>query len=342
MPRAFDWRGLFTEHSIHFIERGPNVKRGEINIQCPFCGSADPSQHMGVNLESGWYSCWRNKRAHSGKSPLRLLMALLHIPYWKARQLAGLSEDYIDPDGFTALAARVLGRVKDEEGGSPAHHRFLAFPREFEPLAGRRATRHLDYLKDRGFASPADLVWHYDLRFCTSDPDWRYRVIIPYFIDGQVVTWSGRAIAQAEVRYRDLDVEESLVPPKETLFNYDCIAKGGKAIIIVEGPLDALKIDYYGRDAGVRSVALSTNSITEEQAHMLGEIGGQFENKFVMMDMAKPSGLIDSMRMRQELAFIPGLQVARVPFGLKDAGEMSPGQAERWTDQIATQPRYRP
>ena len=34
--RPFDWRTLLLQRRIHFIERGPNVKRGEINIRCPW------------------------------------------------------------------------------------------------------------------------------------------------------------------------------------------------------------------------------------------------------------------------------------------------------------------
>jgi hypothetical protein len=339
--RPLDWRGLLDEHRIPFIERGANVKRGEVNIRCPFCGSADPSQHMGLNLDTGWYSCWRNRRAHSGKSPLRLLMALLHVPYWKAREIAGLGEDFVDPDGFTALAARVLGRQKTEEGQTHQVSRFLAFPREFEPLLGRRARRHLDYLDGRGFAFPEDLAETHGLRFASTG-DWRDRVILPYEIDRDLVAWTGRAIARSTIRYRDLSRDECLVPPKETLFNYDCIALGGRVLIIVEGPLDALKIDHYGAEVGVRAVALSTNSVSDEQAYMLEEAEDQFDYKFVMMDMASGLGLVDSMRMRQELAFIRDLRITRVPYGLKDAGEMSPKQAIRWTDAIADNPQDPP
>lgn len=339
--RPLDWRGLLDEHRIPYIERGANVKRGEVNIRCPFCGSADPSQHMGLNLDTGWYSCWRNRKAHSGKSPLRLLMALLHVPYWRAREIAGLGDDFIDPEGFTALAARVLGRAKTEEGQTPSASRFLAFPREFAPLLGRRCRRHRGYLEDRGFDFIDDLAEDYDLQFASAG-DWRDRVVIPYKIDRQLVAWTARAIAPSAIRYRDLEYDECLVPPKETLYNYDAIAKGGKALIIVEGPLDALKIDHYGHGIGVRAVALSTNSVTDEQAYMLEEAEDQFENKFVMMDMASGLGLVDSMRMRQQLAFIRDLQIARVPYGLKDAGEMTPKQALRWTEQIASNPRFSP
>lgn len=336
--RPIDWLALLTEKQIPFIERGANVKRGEVNIQCPFCGSADPSQHMGLNLDTGWYSCWRNKRAHSGKSPLRLLMALLHIPYWQARQMAGLDETYVDPDGFTALAARILGRAGEDQPVEVLN-RFLEFPKSFQPITGAGARRHRAYLEGRGFDFIPNLAYHAGLMYAPSG-EWSDRVILPYLLDGELMAWTGRAIAQATIRYRDLSRDECLLPPKETLFNYDCIAKGGKALVIVEGPLDALKIDFYGHEVGVRAVALSTNSITDEQAYMLEEAESQFDNKYVMMDMATPLGLIDSMRLRQQLAFIHDLQIAKVPYGLKDAGEMSPKQAIKWADQIAGQSKF--
>lgn len=337
MRPPVDWRRLLTDEGVPFIERGPNVKRGELNIKCPFCGSADPSFHMGLNLENGWWACWRQRKAHSGKSPLRLLMALLRVPFWKAREIAGLGEDYSDPDGFDAVAARLLGRVKAEEGVPAGRDRFLAFPREFAPLLGPSAQRYRRYLEGRGFDFIDDLEEMYDLQHATSG-EWRDRVIIPYQIGGRMVTWTGRAIAKASLRYRDLSIDESVIPPKHTLYNYDCIADGGSVLVIVEGPIDALKVDYYGRAVGVRAVALSTNSLSEDQTYMLQEAEGQFERIVAMMDNASALGIIDSMKLRQELAFIRGLEMVPVPYGLKDAGELSPSQALAWTDDLA-QPR---
>lgn len=330
--RPLDWRRVLGEERVPFVERGPNVKRGEINIKCPFCGSADPSHHMGLNLESGYWACWRNEN-HRGKSPLRLLMALLHIPYWKAREVAGLGETFIDPEGFDAVAARVLGRLKLEQGQSPFRKEFLRFPSDFAPLLGVSCRRHLAYLRSRGFDMLEDLVDLYDLQ--RGGGVWQDRVIIPYFIGQDLVAWTGRAIAYSSLRYRDLEVDECLVPIKETVYNYDCIAKGGKVLVLVEGPVDALKIDFYGRTVGVRAVALSTNSITDEQAFMLEEAEDQFERKLVMMDQSSMlANVVDSMRMKQRLGFIRGLETTGVPFDRKDAGALTAREAIRWTDHI--------
>lgn len=335
--RPIDWRDLLTKERVAFIERGANVKRGEINIKCPFCGSADPSYHMGLNLENGWWACWRNKKGHSGKSPVRLLMALLRIPYWKARELAGLQQDYIDPEGFSAVAARILGRGLDNPQAlaEKAPARFLSMPREFQRIdESARCRRHWAYLESRGFDFIGELCEIYNLQMAVSG-HWAYRVIIPYEIDHELVTWTGRAIADSKYRYLDLSVDESLVPPKETLYNYDCIADGGRGLLVVEGPVDALKLDFYGAGVDIRAVGLSTNSLTDAQLYMLEEARGQFEWLGVMMDNT-PTGIVDSMKIADQLRWLGDVRSIRVPFGKKDGGALSADEAIQFTGDLAS------
>lgn len=337
MARVFNWRELLDEQRIAYIERGANVKRGEVNIRCPFCGAADPSYHMGLSPDTGWWACWRNK-GHRGKSPLRLIVALLQIPYWKAREIAGLTTDYIDPEGFDAVAARILGH-----DGVMAHEpiprpRTLTWPRYFNEIDEVSGWRHLRYLADvRGFGRghAGRLCRQYELMCCRDDPDWENRVVIPYILDDHLVAWTGRAIGPARIRYKDLAIDDCLIPPKATLYNYDAIRTGGVALIAVEGPVDALKIDYFGRDVGVRAVALSTNSMTDEQLYMLGDAVGQFRRIFFMLDNASALGIVDSMRLRQRITHLPDTGIIPVPYGLKDAGEMSPDEATRFADDLA-------
>jgi hypothetical protein len=338
--RPLDWRRLLTEQRIPFIESGANVKRGELAIQCPFCGSADPSKHMGVSLDTGWWSCWRNRSQHSGKSPLRLIMRLLGVPYGRAREIAGLGDDYVDPEGFDAIAARLMGRNKDIRP-EQMDRRFLTLDKDFLPITDRMRTRKFwNYLYQRGFNGSSDagpdvdlLCSLYNLRAGVSGK-WADRIVIPYYLDGKLVTWSARAITPATIRYRDLDLESSLLAPKDTLFNHDCIKAGGKALVIQEGPFDALKIDFYGQPFGVRSVALSTNSLKDAQVYLLQVAADKFENVIVMMDNASSLGLIDSMRMKQALFFLNNVKIMPVPFGAKDAGELTPKQATQWCQQL--------
>jgi hypothetical protein len=333
MRPLVDWRQLLAERGVRFVDRGANVKRGEINIQCPFCGSADPSHHMGLNLESGFWACWRN-RDHRGKSPLRLLVKLLGVSYYQARQIAGLRDDYVDPEGFDAMVSRLMGR----NGVDKVEHvrkEFLQFPPEFEDLH-EAPDRFYNYLRDErdfGAVGTRDLARLYGVRYARRGA-FRERVILPYYMDERLVAWTGRAVAPATVRYRDLDRAECLVAPKETLFNLDCRLDGGRALIVVEGPIDALKIDVFGRGASVRAVALSTNSITEEQVYLLEETAPAFDRVLVMMDMASDLGVVDSMRLRQDLRSIPNASIIPVPYDLKDAGEMSPRQAAAFAESL--------
>lgn len=308
--RALDWERVLTEHRVEYVTSGPNVKRGEINIRCPFCGTADPSHHMGLNLDTGWWSCWRRRDIHSGKSPLRLLMQLLRVSYGQAREIAGLGDDYVDPEGFDAVAARILGKNPTEKP-SASQRRFLDLDPKFQPLTDRLRTRkHWNYLFNRGFDQKQRgreevdlLVEQYGL-MAGVDGKWADRVIIPFYLDKQLVTWTGRALGAATVRYRDLDLERkpwmderepvSILGPKETLYNADAIGGGGRALVLQEGPFDVLKVDFFARRNDVRSVGLATNSMSDHQAYMLKEAETKFERIIVMMDTKSQLGVVDS------------------------------------------------
>lgn len=340
MPRAFDWLDFFREHHISYVLAGPNIKRGEAGIKCPFCASADPSHHMGISLELGWWSCWRNRSMHSGKSPLRLIMKLLNVPYGRARQLAGLGDDYVDPEGFDAIAARLMGRNNEARPGQ-VERRYLEFDRDFVPITDKFKTRRAwNYLyATRGFNDHAndvdDLVHNYKLMTANSGM-FQDRVIIPYYEDKKLVTWSARAIGESEMRYRDLPLKHCLLPPKKTLYNCDAILEGGKILCLVEGPMDVMKMDFYGKPYGVRAVGLSTNSISERQSFLLQPASETFDLVVTMLDNATRIAIADSFRMQADLFFLRNLKSKPIPFGKKDTGALLPQEVERWcVDQLS-------
>jgi len=350
--RVFRWRELFDEHHVRYIERGANVKRGEINIKCPFCGAADPSYHMGVNLESGFWACWRNEN-HRGKSPLRLIVTLLKVSYYRAREIAGFGDDYIDPEGFSAMAARVLGRDGLLAGGRTVDEdrQHLKFPRDFDTPRRQRGSRVWNYLaRERGFGVFTDeLIDYYSIKWTQGaevnekDPDawkkkyaWTDRAIIPYYLDHKLMTWTGRTVNGHAIRYKDLSVDESIKPPKQTLFNFDRTIKGGRVLLAVEGPIDALKVDFFGAEVKVRAVAMSTNSMTDEQVYMLADAAERFDRLLFMLDNKTQFGIVDSMKIKAKLSHIPNAGVISVPYGLGDAGALSPKQATEWTDKLSS------
>jgi hypothetical protein len=271
-------------------------------------------------------------------------MKLLGVSYRRAREIAGLGEGYIDPEGFDALAARLMGRTGAEEARpEQLQRRRLTLDADFVPITRKSVlTRpYWDYLFEaRGFNGRSGLgedvdvlCADYSLRAAIRG-EFQGRVIIPYFMDDELVTWTGRAIGDAHIRYRDLKRSESIVPPKETFFNHDAMYVGGKALVLVEGPVDALKLDFYGKPWGVRAIALSTNSITEEQTYLLREAEGRFERVLVMLDNATSLGIVDSMRLKQHLSFLRNLSIVKVPNGAKDAGVLRPSQVIKWAQAL--------
>lgn len=332
---SLNWLRVLNGAGIEYVERGPNVKRGEVNIKCPYCGQADPSHHMGLNLVNGWWACWRNQN-HRGKSPLRLLVKLLRCSYQHACDLAGITADYVDPDGFDAVAARVMERDKVERM-EEVRRDFLQLPREFRPLQPYGATRrHWEYLVARRGFRAQDMPYlsdHYCIRAAISGL-YQDRIIFPYLVHGEPVTWTGRAIAEASLRYRDLPIAESLIKPKQTVYNHDSALAGGEVLVVVEGPVDALKLDCYGAEWGVRAVALSTNSMTEEQIYLVEELASNFSRVMMMMDNASSLGVVDSMRLKERLAQISNLGFIKVPFGAKDAGDLLPTQVVHFARTI--------
>lgn len=292
---------MLHKHRVPFITSGKNVKRGHLNIRCVFCGSGDPSYHMGIDPQTSEWACWRNAE-HRGKSPVRLLMRLLSIGYSDAREICGLSDDYIDPDGFGAFMNKLRAPVEESTDDAKT----LALPDDFMAIgAGHRSRYHLRYLVgvDRKFLpSEVPLVVNQYGLGCSLDPKWRDRIIMPYYEDGRLVAWTARAITRAaEIRYKDLSIDESLVPIKHTLFNAPAMYRKACGLLIHEGPFDAVKADFHGRRLRIRSVALSTATISDQQVYRIAEHAQNFDWIGVCLDQSSQLEALVSSKMVAKL-----------------------------------------
>ena len=328
---TIDWRRLFDEKGVEYVEVGPNVKRGNINVHCPFCGAGDPSHHLGINLETGYWGCWRSSD-HRGRSPIRLLTNLLHISPSQASLIAGqASQPYIDD--FASKMQQIFLPLRED----PKHSKHLELPQEFRyilPFGGTR--KFFDWLhQERGFRRQdiEVLASNYGL-YCALQGEYKDRVIFTATLDGELVTWTGRALGPALVRYKSLEDEKSVVTSRRLLYNFDKVRNGGRALIVTEGPIDVLKLDFYGESNGVRSVGLFTMSITEDQILLLEELVPLYKDVFVMLDADDKNNDLSAMKIAAQ---IPGanVKVLKVPYNKKDAGELSPSEVKLFTSQAA-------
>jgi hypothetical protein len=277
---------FLSDHNIEYVTHGPNVGRNEVAIRCPFCGTADPSQHLSWNPNTGYWICRRNPNNHKGRRPHRLIMRLINCSLEEAEAIAVGERD------LGSIKAQLRSRFEPIEYPS-RETRSLTLPKEFRPLTTKGSGRYFtDYLiNKRGFRERdiPTLVEEYDLRFCTTG-NWRNRIIFPIYFEGQLVCWTGRSIAaSARIRYLSLGQDElhfrALLTPKELVYQYNSLLEsGGKALFIAEGPIDALKLDLYGKALDARATCLFGTGITEDQIIQISQLSQRFQRLIVFGD----------------------------------------------------------
>lgn len=295
---TFDWLQLFKRHNINYVTEGPNYSRKmQAVIRCPFCGDADPSEHLGVSA-GGWWGCLRNA-AHRGKSPHFLIQKLLGCSPEEARRIVGVREEGAPTRDALAESFAALKRSVGAETKTTITRRLELLP-EFKPLMNGSpfAEMFIDYLKGRGFREP-QIEWlakNYNLHYATRKR-YAHRIVVPvYDRYGKLLTWTARSIRKdATLRYDTLrssgDPSDgrgpiALAADKETVLGLPVLyaAQNPKVLVLVEGPFDALKITAFGRGLGVYAAALFGLNVSESQVVEVLELSRRFERVCLLLD----------------------------------------------------------
>ncbi len=315
-----DWIGFLTDQDIDFVTRGPNTKRGEISVQCPYCGDDDPSAHMGISLTTENWGCLRSAQ-HRGHAPHNLIAALLGCSTPQARLMAA-AYSVADPtslDDTLAMLTRTSGPPRALQGPMAP----LTLPPEAKPIKATGSTaRFWHYLEARHFDDVADLVSRYQLR-CATTGTQKDRVIIPLFQGGQLVGWTGRAIQPTVNAPRYLSSSDAV---KRVVFNEDDLWQGGKVLYVVEGPFDALKLDYYGEPIRVRATCLFGIMMTMDQVCTLRQLRRQFRKVVILLDRGAIEPAFDALDWLQG----PNVSIGALPEVFKDPGMMKPLEVEEF------------
>lgn len=334
----FDWKRFCSQHRIPYVERGPNVGRGNINIRCSFCGENDPSEHMGLSLKFGYWGCLRNA-AHRGKEPTRLIRQLLHCSEEEARRLAGIKESVAVStnelsDSLSKLKA-ALGVAVEEI--FPTELKLLPEFKQLDP-SSPLATPYVLYLKERGYRD-AQIAWlakHYKLHYATKGL-YRQRIIVPiYDRYGDLLSWTARTIKpDVQPRYRTLRVfkgGEDPPPYAKIASNHTVLglpvlwaAPNPRALIIVEGPFDALKVTAFGAALGVYATCLFGLNVYPAQIAELQELAGRFDQVYLLLD---EDAVFQRLRLMEALKSV-GVKPLKMPPGTDDPGALSGGEITR-------------
>ena len=261
---------LLKSYGIDYITEGPNVAAGNVYIRCPWCGD-DPSYHLGIHLEKGYYGCWRNPN-HRGKDISHLFTKLLGLAV--GQKVAEDIFKHPPPDALEAAMASLVGTTT----GAPSHPLGYDAPnmkweRWALPIRNGRPTRKFyQYIESRGFDRVKEFIDYYDLRAAIGGR-FNSRILIPiYGIRRRLNGWTARAVGPARLRYISYPkgpiTKESLLLHNMILANKE----NAHTLVITEGPFDALKIDWYGRELGVRATCLFGSNPTTTQISRIIEL----------------------------------------------------------------------
>lgn len=331
---AFNWKRFLNQHRIQFVTSGPNVGRNNINIRCPFCGQADPSEHMGLN-PAGWWGCLRN-RAHRGRTPEYLIRRLLNCSEDEAGRIVK-GEGGVAPTGSDLSAS--FAKLKQKVGAKEeAYDRPLVLMREFKPLLSGSvfARPFVEYLRQRGYRDN-QIEWlakNYDLRYATEGP-YAGRIIIPiYDRYGNLLSWSGRTIRKDAIpRYKTLSVTPDLrdpnapvakIPANATILGLPVLwrAENLRYLILMEGQFDAFKVSAYGHTFGVYGTCLFGLNVYPTQLSELLELSARYDELCALLD---EDAELHRLRIKSGVKPL-SCRMLKMPPGSDDPGSMSPQQ----------------
>lgn len=204
---------LLEDHGIETATDHHHSRPGWIQIDCPFCGAGSGGYHMGYNITSNYTNCWRC----GSHSIVQTLMVLLGIGAKKAIEL----RDSLDAEDGRQFEKKPRGKLVLPDG------------------IGGLLAPHKTYLhQERGF-SPTKLTRLWGIQGIGLASRLSWRVFIPIIHQGEVVSWTTRALKDSGSRYIGAAPHEEAIDRRELLYGEDYCRH---ACIVHEGPTDVWAI----------------------------------------------------------------------------------------------------
>lgn len=212
---------LYQDYNIPYLTEGhKHCREGWVNTPCPFC-TGNAGYHLGYNLESNNFVCWRC----GGHNTVSTLMQLLNIQRYEAYELVKKYE--------LILQAKIK-KVK-----------VVMSPFKLPPTLPELPPLHRKYLQKRNF-DPDKIISEWGIqatgRIATLDKiNYRYRLIIPVQWQGQTVSFTSRDITDLHpLKYIACPENREKVNIKTILYGKE--NKWGDLGIVCEGATDVWRL----------------------------------------------------------------------------------------------------
>jgi hypothetical protein len=316
---------FLNNYNIPYIIEGNNVKKGNINIKCPFCGNEDKSEHLGISPDTGVYGCWRNSE-HRGKDFAKVVVRLIGCSYEEAKRLIS-TEVIIPGDSILDYINNLFDDKPDEEITTVTH---LELAEDFIPIVNKGIRKVFwQYFRSRGFNGSDSKLENFIDRFnilCSLSGYYKMRLIFPIYFEGRLVTWQTRSIYPKISRpYIDLSVDESVKHVKQCVYNYDELINGGDILYITEGVFDCLKIEYFA-PKDFHATCIFTKTLTDSQVYLLTNLSRKFRQLRLLLD--SDAWQEAYFGVKGKLSHIKNLIVQGLPEGAKDPGQLKKSQVK--------------
>ncbi len=311
---AINWRALFDEIRIQWRDRGPNTSKGNISVCCPWCGN-DPSFHLSVAEAREAYYCYRDPNRHSGRSAISLLIAL-GVPRADTARL-------LNRHSTLLLQEESIPRDKAAEASSVARSWAHFVP-------AHTLDKAASYIKARGFPNVEKFCRQFDIRVA-EEGTWANRVLIPYYHEGRLDTWTGRALYPHMVpkylmHQNAHDMGLVYIPSK--------LSYPSRKLILVEGQFDALKLAYALPEDEYLVVALGGLFLNASKLlRIIDVLGSRCGHALLALDKGVP--LTTVQPIRSELASylrIAYIGRATLPSHAKDPADLSLPEIPEWVN----------
>jgi len=300
MIEAFDIFSYLDDRGIPYATEGKNTTPGWVNIKCPVDYCADPSNHLGINLSTKLFHCWRCGK----KGGIEFLITLLEkCTFTQAERIIKQYQDLT----FSHLKQDIKVRLTTDEA---------ILPKGMEPLTDAQR----DYLRSRGF-NPEQLIRLYKLQSGGILGDYKHRIIAPVFLQGRVVNFTAMAPARGIYpKYKHCPNEKSVYPMKELLYNIDSVKD---TALIVEGITDVWKM-------GPGTVALMGMEYTVKQIQAIVSTGAK---KVVTMFDGEPLAIKRAKELARALSsLIPIVETIELSDG--DPGDFDEDTVRRVRKEV--------
>ncbi len=206
-----------------------HARSGWLQFDCPFCAKDSQKYHMGYSLTGNFVNCWRCGH----HSLTETLIELTNQNYNACKKLlASLEHEVIEEE------IKPKGK--------------LSIPKDVAELH----PAHIRYLKERGFDCEA-LKRLWELKGIAISARLAWRIFIPVYHNGVMVTWTTRTISKQSnvTRYISASPSEEALPLHSLLYGEDYCRS---SIIITEGPANVWRL-------GPGSVCTFSTNYTQAQ-----------------------------------------------------------------------------